>query len=323
MSWLLRLAKRLDVSLDVLTQEAFGVESQAKDLHAWCRPDRWSLNRISSRTGMPVEQLRHMTLEKWMLGYRDDESNERFYGPRYDTRPPHRRQRRFVVCGQCLREDSVPYLRRSWLIGWTAICPRHQCLLTTHCGACRRKLSGEITAFGRPFAIGCCSMCGSKLSEVPVDVVPAHPTVQRLHDVLLHGKKEGFTVIAGIGRFTWQEVVALSDVILGTFWTNPITDIYAHDIFLRQVFLDFDCKDTDDAYANTRYRSLVFLAWMLDGWPDSYNAGVAKDLLRQWSMAKHTRISRHLGGDDGGPWDPVQHQIEPAIQSRLRQLADR
>ena len=149
--------------------------------------------------------VEHFALEKWMPAYRDDESNERFYGPRYDTRPPHRRQHRFVVCGQCLIEDSVPYLRRSWLIGWTAICPRHQCLLTTHCGACRRKLSGEITAFGRPFAIGCCSMCGSKLSEVPVDVVPAHPTVQRLHDVLLHGKKEGFTVIAGIGRFTGKK----------------------------------------------------------------------------------------------------------------------
>jgi hypothetical protein len=66
----------------------------------------------------------------------------------------------------------------------------------------------------------------------------------------------------------------------------------------------------------------VLLAWFLEGWPDSYNAGDAKDPLRQWSVAKHTRISRQLGGNGQGLWDPVQHEIKPAIQARLRQLLD-
>ena len=122
---------------------------------------------------------------------------------------------------------------------------------------------------------------------------------------------------------SWEEVVGLADVVLGTFWTNPIPDIYAHAIFLRQVFLDFERTNTNDNYVNARYRSLVFLAWLLEGWPDSYNVGISKDLLKQWSEAKPTRLSRHLGDKWEDAGDPGPHQIEPAIQARIHQLVDR
>jgi len=259
-----------------------------------------------------------MTFEKWEAVYRDDEANERFSSQRYDARPPHRRKRRIVVCGQCLREDAVPNLRRAWLIGWTAICLRHQCLLITHCKACHRKLSGESKTFSVPVSIDSCNACGSKLSEAATEVVPAHCSVLHLQEALLHGKREGFTELAGIGRLSWQETVALIDVVVGTFATNPIPDIYAHSIFLRQAFSDFDC--TDAGYASARYRSLVLLGWFLEGWPNSYNAGVAKDLLRQWSVAERTRVSRHLDDKWEDAWDPGPYQIEAAIQYRLRQF---
>lgn len=267
----------------------------------------WLL-RLAARLDVPV--------------YRDDEANERFTGQRYDARPPHRRQRRFVVCGQCLREDSTPYLRRTWLIGWTAICPRHQVLLTTHCKACHRKLSAEIKTFKVPLSVGCCSSCGTNLSDTSADAIPAHAAVLRLQEILLQGKQDGFTELAEIGRLSWQETIALADVVLGTFWTNPIPDIYAHAVFLRQVFLDFDCPDTNDDYANARYRSLVFLAWMLEGWPGSDNARVARDLLLQWSQAERTRVSRHMGEKWEDAWDPGPHQIEPKIQARVRRLLE-
>ena len=34
-------------------------------------------------------------------------------------------------------------------------------------------------------------------------------------------KCNGFTELPGIGRLSWQELVALADVILGTFWNEP------------------------------------------------------------------------------------------------------
>lgn len=85
----------------------------------------------------------------------------------------------------------------------------------------------------------------------------------------------------------------------------------------------FDCPETNEDYANARHRSLVFLAWMLEGWPDSYNAGVVKDLLAQWSEAKRTRVSRHLGDKWEDAWNPGPHQIESETQARIRQSAAR
>lgn len=263
-----------------------------------------------------------MTLEKWAPVYRDDEANERFTGQRYGARPPHRRRSRYVVCGQCMNEDAEPYLRRNWLIGWIAICPRHHCLLSTRCNVCDRKLLAETRMFVVPRLVGSCGACGSDLRQKPSEAVPANPTVLRLQESLLKGKRDGFAELPGIGRLSWQEVIALTDIVLGTFWTRSIPDIFAHSAFLHTVLQYFECSSDDEKYASTRYRSLLFLAWMLEGWPDSANAQVAKGLLTQWATAPRTRVSRHLGDKWEDAWDPGPHQIEPHIQQQIRQRFD-
>jgi hypothetical protein len=49
----------------------------------------------------------------------------------------------------------------------------------------------------------------------------AHPSVIRLQDALLRGKRHGVTEITGLGAFTWQEIIALVDILLGMVWTHP------------------------------------------------------------------------------------------------------
>ncbi|MGO9264037.1 MAG: hypothetical protein ACLQBA_03975 [Candidatus Binataceae bacterium] len=37
---------------------------------------------------------------------------------------------------------------------------------------------------------------------------------------LFRGKCEGITELEGLGRLTWQEMVALADVLTGMVWTD-------------------------------------------------------------------------------------------------------
>jgi hypothetical protein len=43
----------------------------------------------------------------------------------------------------------------------------------------------------------------------------------RLQPAMFAAKYGGSTELPGIGRLNWQELVALADLILGTFWNEP------------------------------------------------------------------------------------------------------
>src|ERR1700751_2975092 len=50
-SWLLRLATRLGISMQALEQQALGIDSQGGRVQWWRRPHAWGLKRISDTTG--------------------------------------------------------------------------------------------------------------------------------------------------------------------------------------------------------------------------------------------------------------------------------
>ena len=70
----------------------------------------------------------------------------------------------------------------------------------------------------------------------------------------------------------------------------------------------------------TRYGSLQFLAWLLEGWPHGAGSRTARDLLARGLDQPANRIFRHLRLDWTNPRSPDANQIEPDIQSRLREL---
>ena len=55
LSWLLRLARCLKLSMHVLAHEAFDIDDRAGHSHWWSRPNPWHLKRISERTGVRIE----------------------------------------------------------------------------------------------------------------------------------------------------------------------------------------------------------------------------------------------------------------------------
>lgn len=315
LSWLLRLATRLRVSLRTLATEAFGADANAQ---WWDRPQPALLVRISERTGVSVPRLGAMTFHDLHPVYRDDEASARFAGRRYDTRAPGRRGFRFAVCSQCLRTDVTPYLRRPWLIGWMAVCPDHGTMLTERCSDCRRRLRLPRLDSPTSFSPAVCAACGANLLAGPD--TPALACVLRMQSAFLNAKSHGATELGKLGQLTWMELVALADVLGGTVWTDlTVAEQERLWVPYMRAFRD-QPRQPSELYGG-RHDSLCFLAWLLEGWPDGEGPALAKGLLLRWLRAERNRICRHLRPPWADPWSTGPSNFEPPIQERLRALA--
>jgi hypothetical protein len=318
LSWLLRLASRLGVSLHSLARQSFGIDDRAGHSRWWCRPNPWLLARISERTGVSIGRLRRMTFERLEPVYRDDEDSGRFCGQRFDARAPQQRTYRFAVCRPCLKGDAKPYVRALWLIGWMAVCPRHRTILIERCGSCRARLRVAPFTTAAALSPATCTRCGASLLED--SDAPAHVAAARMQAALLRGKREGATELEGLGGFTWKETIALADVLLGMVWTD-LTSAERQRLFLRYQYESVKEPRQEMGIYAGRHDSLRFLAWLIEGWPGSEGAAVGRDLLERWLSGKPNRISHHLRPTwPGHPWSPGPHDIEPEVENRLRRL---
>lgn len=319
-SWLQRLASRLGVSFHTVASHSFGIDDRAGRTVWWHRPHPWTLARISQRTGVKIARLRSMTFDELQPVYREDEDPARFAGRRYDTRAPDWRAYRFAVCGPCLEGDSVPHLRSQWQIGWLAVCPIHDTVLLTRCERCHCGIRVPQLSVCTPFSPTTCTRCGESL--LPHRYRMAQPAVVRLQEALLKGKRTGRTEIGGLGAFTWQQAVALVDVILGAFWTETILDERT-SISLRYQFETLDTPRLETRLYNCRHDSLLFLAWLIEGWPNSVGASIGQDLLWRGLSRPRNRLSHHvLPRWKGHPWGPSPHDFAPEILARLRKLLE-
>jgi hypothetical protein len=317
-SWLQRLAARLEVSFHTLASHSFGINDRAGRTVWWHRPHPWTLAKIGQRTGVKIARLRSMTLDELQPVYREDEDPARFAGRRYDTRAPDWRAYRFAVCGACLEGDSVPYLRSLWHIGWLAICPIHGTVLLTRCERCHCGIRVPQLTNGAPFSPTTCTRCGDSLLAHRYRM--AAPAVARLQSSLLKGKREGVTEIDGLGAFTWQEVVAFVDILLGAFWTETILDERTA-ILLKYEFENLEVPRQEMRLYDCRHDSLLFLGWLIEGWPSSLGASIGRDLLRRVLSRRRNRLSHHvLPRWKGHPWSPSPHDFDPEIEARLQKL---
>jgi hypothetical protein len=314
-SWLLRLATRLRVPMHTLAYSSFGVDDRCGHSRWWLRPHPWLLARISERTGVPVNRLRTMTLRDYQPVYRDDEAGGRFCGRRFDTVPPDRHLFRFAICGACLDEDDRPYLRRDWLIGWVAVCSRHNIALVERCQYCRAILRISRWTAATVFGPGQCSHCGESLSAAPH--LPAHPSVTALQEVMLAAKLEGYLDLAGLGRLTWRQFVVLADILFAgaTKWTTMEEAAQIRDLYLGSLEGEIGPGFHDD-----RYGGLRFLAWLLEGWPHGIGPQVAQEMLRRWLDCERDFASFHLPSEWAGKGGADTYAIGPEARMWIQQL---
>jgi TniQ len=317
LSWLLRLATRLHVSFHTLAGRSFGIDDRSGDTRWWCRPNRWSLARISERTDVSVERLRRMTLEGLEPTYRDDEASARFTGRRYDGAVPDRRGYRFAVCGRCLQGDAHPYVRSAWLLGWMAVCPIHGTILIERCPSCGAGLRAPPFTAASAFSPVACTRCSKSI--LGNSDRGAHPSVIHLQAALCRGKRDGVLDLRDLGRLTWKEMIALADVLVGMVWTD-LTLGDQEKIFSAFAAGTANERREEDSIYDCRHGSLHFLCWLIAGWPDSPGAVHGRHLLIRWFTAERNRLCRHLRPASADPWCAGANNFEPSIRERLRML---
>lgn len=91
----------------------------------------------------------------------------------------------YRFCGQCLKEDTVPYIRLQWRLTTTTVCDRHQAMLTEHCPACSgsidlgRERRVDLPDWARRQSVRYCRRCKVSLTnDKPVS--PPHSLLQVL-----------------------------------------------------------------------------------------------------------------------------------------------
>ena len=67
-------------------------------------------------------------------------------------------------CPVCLREDKIPYFRKTWRVVFYNICHKHKCRLYEHCPACKTKLDiSKMHNNELPYTF--CHKCGLELKK--------------------------------------------------------------------------------------------------------------------------------------------------------------
>jgi hypothetical protein len=203
----------LGVPFPVLIEHALGHKIPASQPGWWQQLHPWQFPRLAQITGVSVSRLREMTFINWSEPCRNDDAPERFSALRFKARAPPTQH--FSVCPQCVLEDSEPYLRLEWMLGWIAVCPQHAVALIHRCPHCRCKLCIPPLRSPRTISTLRCSKCHQPLS--PAARPSAHRKVIQLQAALIAAKRSGTCELALLGTMSWSHLLVLADSLLKIF----------------------------------------------------------------------------------------------------------
>ncbi|NMG32544.1 hypothetical protein GO615_26995 [Aromatoleum evansii] len=263
-SWLCRLASMLGMSAHTFVRHAFGIDSRG-DAHWWRRPSREHLATIGQKTGVSAKRLGHMTLAGWSSA-RSDERQGR-WSAHYVHQPSVKQPNdRFIaVCPRCLAEDKHAYIRRSWMIGWLAACPRHRSVLTSRCPACAKDLRiGDLSSRDAIVLHGC-HRCGAPWSRfTPRSAI--QPAIE-LQEQLLNLKRHGAGDLPGIGPVDWGTLTVIADLISAAVWED--TADHRRERLFSRIVCDLGMQADERLLIKwqSNYGTLLILAWAIPDWP--------------------------------------------------------
>ncbi|ATE65186.1 TniQ family protein [Rhizorhabdus dicambivorans] len=263
LSWLSRLAAMVGQSPLLFTRHAFGIDSLGRP-EWWRRPTTDQRDRLLAVSGLTPRQLDRMTLQGWSTA-RNDETDTRF-SPRRVTHPRQyaRGVRTMFVCGECLAEDEIPYLRREWLIGWQAVCPRHRKVLMRGCPHCGWKLSSLWLRGKEPIDWHRCTRCQGALV---LDGPRAIDAVITLQKAMVETKRRGAGVIPGLGLIQWELFTVIVDLVLRAVWAEANID--RREALFAMVAKDLSLLRVGRFRTNWKgnYGALALMSWILAEWP--------------------------------------------------------
>ena len=143
-SWFTRLAYANGKKVLGLASSLFG---RNHGLFGGRDSDRGDRQRVieglSCATGLPAASIVDTTLASYKGLLWDEVSSggsRRWILPAVDRRHLHVLPG-MQVCPACLREDAIPFYRKSWRVAFHVLCADHGCVLMDRCAGCGLPLS--------------------------------------------------------------------------------------------------------------------------------------------------------------------------------------
>ncbi|UKJ73265.1 TniQ family protein [Azospirillum brasilense] len=191
-----------------------GAHPRPRDLDRYVEPDLQVT--LAERTGVDPEALRQATFIRWagLVFEEDDGRNKLAWLPLAGTEDSKRSFGQ-QVCPACLSEDTVPYLRLSWRLGFVTACPRHRKLLIDRCTGCGEPVQILRTIPDKGVR---CWKCGTDFARAPQDALPDASELERQQQ-LLDITATGWTSLGAYGpvySFVYFRVLMLVFRLLAT-----------------------------------------------------------------------------------------------------------
>ncbi|APB99652.1 TniQ family protein [Polynucleobacter asymbioticus] len=128
------------------------------------------LERISGITGANIDSLLHLNFPEGSIL---SESKFSFLSTHQLTEKPL-----YQFCPYCLQADATPYLRSSWRLSITRICPMHKVELRDCCHQCKKKVNlshlrkmRDFRGFFRIPSLLFCNFCMTNLASAPTQAL--------------------------------------------------------------------------------------------------------------------------------------------------------
>jgi len=208
------------------------------------------------------------------------------------TRTLHGQQ----FCPWCLREDVVPYFRKSWRLAFVVTCERHGIVLSDDCPRCRAPISYHEGDFGKDFLrdfcpLTLCPRCGwdlrIEISPAPIAESEIQKFQRKLSDAI---GSRWIEVNAGRAIYCMSffgGLHALVRILSSNAYTKPIRDyLLARDGFLP-LPSGFPKKTNrfEDLRVGDRYVVMRLLGQILSTWPRRLLRSVSRSASIQFLFA--------------------------------------
>lgn len=211
----------------------------------------------------------------------------------------HRIRRRMGMqfCPLCLKNDSIPYYRRTWRLALYAMCERHHCIMQEFCPICRAPITYHRHGIGRRRAVpdvailNFCHACGYDLrcSNPAYLDWPDEVSWKNYTDLLTgfqSGAWDALHVPVACGVSLFQGFHALLTAVIGRkgrrIWAQIQEDLNMENVSIRRATHD----EFENLCATDRLNLLLMVTWLLDEWPERFlrvsrNAGFTRSMLSE------------------------------------------
>jgi len=294
-SWMIRLAHAHGLKVMSLCTLLFGYRRPIwnRDIDKFAPPE--ILEKMSQITGTPPETVFGTTLKEL-----EGRAFEKF-NPNGNTRWTlplgiyHRKRRGFGLqfCPQCLKEDSAPYFRRAWRVGFITACTRHNLMLMDRCPSCQAPVAPHrVDMMNRTYYpgerhISRCTCCGVNLENAEI-TGQADSRILSAQLVWEQAINNGWIDWAGnTSMYAFLFFDGLRAICTGLTKKSDRNRLSNSLQSIQKIAKDWPVNGIEHAPVQARHALLAEVVDLLKNWPDNLLIAAKNSNLRYSSLSEY------------------------------------